>query len=104
MPGPQHRKPKTTIGTLIDAEREKLEAHFVRMHRQAIAETKQRFGVPARLGIMALTLPNGLRKNVRNFDNPWPKHGVKKLARLTGKHTPINPFNLKPPPKRGNHC
>ena len=100
MPGPRHRKPQTTIGTLSDAEREKLEAHFVNMHRHAIAETKQRFGVPARLGIMALTLPNGLRKNVHNFDTPWPKRGVKMLARLTGRHAPVNPYNLKALPKK----
>ena len=100
MPGPRNRKPKTTVGTLGDAERESLEAHFVQLHRQAIAETKQRFGVPARLGIMALTLPNALRKNVHNFENPWPVRGVKQLARLTGKNTPINPFNLKAPPKK----
>lgn len=96
MPGPRNKKPKTVLGTLFDKEREMTEAHFVRIHRQAIAEASQNFGAPQTLGLMALTLPNALRKQVKNFKPPGKMISIK-ASRLTGKNKPISLFNLVPP-------
>ena len=96
LPGPRHRKPKTTIGTLQDKEKEQMEAHFVRIHRQAIMERGQKFARPSSLGIMALTLPNSLRKQVKNFKPPGKMSSIK-MSRLTGKHLALSTFNLVPP-------
>ena len=102
MPGPRNRKPKTTLGTLLDKEKEQMESHFVQIHRQLLMETSQKFVKPQSLSAMALTLPNALRKQVKNFEPPG-KMWSKKMNRLTGKNVFISKFNLVPPTEEDDH-
>ena len=100
MPGKHHQKPKTTLGTLFDKEKEQLERHFVDIHVQILAnkgllKTKAKTFKPPSMSAMALTLPNALRKQVHNFKKPGQMF-MKKMSRLTGKHASISPFNLVP--------
>ena len=96
LPGPRHKKPKTTMGTLYDREKYELETHFVQIHKQAMAEKGQKFMMPPSMGIMALTLPNSLRKQVKNFKPPGRMSSLK-MSRLTGKNMNISKWNLAMP-------
>jgi tetratricopeptide (TPR) repeat protein len=103
MPGKINKKPKTTLGTLFDKEKERKEAHFVKIHLKLLDEIGIGIGrkriKPQSLGTMALTLPNSLRKQVHNFQMPG-KMWNKKMKRLTGKNLPISLSNLVPPLKK----